>query len=214
MLDDLFLKYKSIVRQADFLFNAIQEKYPACVQCKIHCCDCCHAFFGVFPVEAAYINFHFNRSERKIKREILRGVEKTETQMLKTWDKLQVFDDKPEMKIYGLGKEKVKCPFLTDKKECILYEIRPVICRIYGVPFSMNDGKKEKVYVCPVSGFEEKVSYPTVKLDKVYHKLCQLSGELLRESGSVHQEKAVLMLPLAKVVKMPLETIIKGDFGE
>lgn len=214
MLDDIFSRYTNIVQKADVLFMAIQEKYPHSVKCRIHCCDCCYAFFGVFPIEAAYLNYHFSRSERKVKRDILRGVEKTEAQMLKAWDKLQVFDDKPQIKVYGLGKERIRCPFLTDKKECILYDKRPIICRIYGVPFSLIDGKKEQVYVCPVSGFQEKVSYPAVKLDKIYRELCKLSEELLKNSRSAHPEKAYLMLPLSKVLKMSLEAIIKGDFGE
>ncbi len=68
-------------------------------------------------------------------------------------------------------------------EECVLYENRPIICRIYGVPFSLKQGIKEKAYACGVSGFHEKVAYPTVKLDKIYQGLCQLSKELFTEAG-------------------------------
>jgi len=212
MIDDLFSRYEILARKADYLFNAIREKYPAPVKCRIHCCDCCYAFFGVFPVEAAYLNFYFNRSERRIKRDVLRRVEKAEAEMLRGWDRLRVFDDRPQMKIYGLGRQRVRCPFLMDGDECVFYEKRPIICRIYGVPFSLRDGKKEQVYVCPVSGFQEKVTYPTVKLDKIYNELCQLSEKLLKESLSTHPERAVFMLPLSMVLRLPLEAIIRGDF--
>jgi len=215
MIDELFSKYILEVRKANQLFGTIQEKYPLSVRCRIHCCDCCYAIFGVFPVEAAYINYHFNRLERKIKRDVLRRAEKAEAEMLKARDKLQqVFDKKPEMQAYGLGKQRVRCPFLTEKDECIFYESRPIICRIYGVPYSLNDGKKETSYVCGVSGFQAKVSYPTVKLYKIYGELCKLSEELFKKTGSNHLEKATFMLPLSRVLRMPLEEIIKGDFEE
>jgi Fe-S-cluster containining protein len=214
MLDDLFSKYVLETRKADHLFHTIQEKYPLSVKCRIHCCDCCHAVFGVFPIEAAYINYHFNRMERKIKRDILRKAEKADTETVKAKDKLKVFEDKPDMKVYGLGKQRVRCPLLSDREECSLYDKRPIICRIYGVPFSLKTGDKERSYVCNISGFQEKVTYPTVKLYKIYNQLCNLSEELFRRVGSTHPEKAFLMLPLSKVIRIPFETLIKGDFEE
>ncbi len=214
MLDDLFSKYVLEAQKADHLFKTIQEKYPLSVQCRMHCCDCCHAVFGVFPIEAAYINYHFNRLERKIRRDVLRRAEKAEAEILKAKDTLKVFDDKPQMKVYGLGKQRIRCPLLTDREECVLYDKRPIICRIYGVPFSLKNGDKEQAYVCAASGFQAKVTYPTVKLYKIYHELCKLSDELFKKTGSAHPEKATLMLPLSRILRMPFEAIVKGDFEE
>jgi Fe-S-cluster containining protein len=215
MIDDLFGKYLQEVRKADYLFKTIQEKYPDSVRCRIRCCDCCHAVFGVFPIEAAYINYHFNRLDRKVRRDVLRRAEKAEDEMLKAKDSLKVFEDNPKMKVFGLGKQRVRCPLLQDSEECVLYENRPIICRIYGVPYSLKQGDKEQAFVCSVSGFQEKVSYPTVKLDKIYHELCQLSKELLTEAGYLNPAaKANLMLPLSRILRMPFEAIVKGKFGE
>lgn len=214
MLDDLFSKYTFLVRKADHLFHTIQEKYPLSVRCRIRCCDCCYAIFGVFPIEAAFINYHLNRLERRMRRDILRRAEKAETEVLKAKDTLKVFEDKPDMKVYGLGKQRVRCPFLTDKKVCILYDKRPIICRVYGVPYSLKNGKKEQAYVCGISGFESKVSYPTVKLDRIYHELCQLSRKLFNESGATDLKKSTLMLPLSRILRMPFEAISKGEFEE
>lgn len=215
MLDNLFSRYENIVKKADYLFKAIQEKYPLSVRCHIHCCDCCYAIFGLFPIEAAYINYHFNRLDRKIKREVLRKAEKAEAEILKARDKLkQAFNERPEMQVYGLGKQKIRCPFLTDKDECILYEKRPIICRIYGVPYSLNDGKKDISYVCGISGFEANTSYQTVKLDKLYNELVKLSREFMANGGApiTKLHRANLMLPLPRIIRMPFEEIIKGNF--
>jgi len=213
MVEDLFSQYAIIARKADILFKTIHEKYPDSVRCRIGCCDCCHAVFGIFPVEAAFISYHFNRLERKTRRDILRKVEKAEAEMLKAKDTLKAFDDNPKMKVYGLGKQRVRCPFLSDKEECVFYEHRPIICRIYGVPYSLHKGKKEHAYVCGISGFQEKAAYPTVKLEKVYNELCKLSQELLTEGGALHPDrKAKLMMPLARILRMPYEAIIEGKF--
>jgi Fe-S-cluster containining protein len=213
MIEELFAEYETFARKADILFKTVQEKYPSSVRCRIHCCDCCHAVFGVFPIEAAFINYHFNRLERKTRRDILRRAEKAENEMLKAKDTLKVFDEDPKMKVYGLGKQRVRCPFLGDKEECVFYETRPIICRIYGVPYSLLKEKKEHAYVCNISGFEEKASYPTVKLDKIYNELCKLSEKLLTEGKTLHPDrKATLMMPLSRVLRMSFDDIVKGNF--
>jgi len=213
MIEELFSEYAILARKADILFKTVQEKYPDSVRCRIRCCDCCHAVFGVFPVEAAYIHFHFSRLERKVRRDILRRAEKGEDGILKAKDTLKVFDEDPKMKVYGLGKQRVRCPFLGEKEECVFYETRPIICRIYGVPYSLRKEKKEHAYVCSLSGFEEKASYPTVKLDKIYSELCRLSEKLLTEGKTLHPDrKANLMLPLSRILRMSFDDILSGNF--
>jgi len=215
MINDLFSQYVNVARKADILFKTIQEKYPLSVRCKIHCCDCCYAIFGVFPIEAAFINYHFTRLDRKIKRNVLRRAEKAEVEMLKAKDKMKVFENDSKMKVFGLGKQRVRCPLLQDSEECVLYEKRPIICRIYGVPYSLKKENKEISYVCGISDFQEKVTYPTVKLDNLYQELVRLSTELLTEAGYLNPAaKANLMLPLARILRMPFEDIMKGIFGE
>lgn len=213
MIEDLFSQYSLYVRKADILFKTVKEKYPDSVRCRIRCCDCCHAVFGVLPIEAAFINFHFNRLERKTRRDILRRSEKAGSEMLKAKDTLKVFEEDEKMKVYGLGKQRVRCPFLSEKEECVFYENRPIICRVYGVPYSMFDGKKHLSYVCGFSGFEAKATYPTVKLDKIYQELIRLSKELFREQGYLNPAaKAGLMLPLSRVLRMSFDDIVKGNF--
>ena len=215
MIDNLFLEYAYIARKADLLFKSIQEKYSASVKCRVRCCDCCNAIFGVFPIEAAYINYHFNRLERKVRRDALRRAEKAEAEMLKAKERLKVFEDDPKMKVFGLGKQRVRCPLLQDSEECALYENRPIICRVYGVPYTLKKENKEVSYVCGMSNFEEKASYPAVKLDNIYHKLVKLSMDMMTEAGYLNPAaKADLMLPLERVVRMPFEDIMKGNFGE
>lgn len=213
MIEDFFLQYRAIAGKADLLFRTIQEKYPMSVKCRVHCCDCCHAVFGIFPIEAAHIQHQLHKADRKIRRDVQRRAEKSEVEMLKVADTLKsAFEDNPKMQEYGLGKQRVKCPLLNEKEECVLYENRPVICRIYGVPFSMKHGDKEQSYACGISGFEAKVAYPTVKLDKIYSELYRLSKELLTAAGALHPQKADRMLSIIKVVRMPFEEIVKGEF--
>lgn len=123
---ELFGEYRIWVGKADNAFKKMREEYGYCIPCRIHCYDCCYAIFGLFLIEAVYVNYHFNSLKRRERREATIQAEKTETDLLKIKDKISVFDDDSKMKIYGLGKERVKCPLLNDQKECILYDHRPI----------------------------------------------------------------------------------------
>jgi hypothetical protein len=77
----------------------------------------------------------------------------------------------------------------------------------------LKQGKKVQSYVCNLSGFEAKATYPAVKLDTMYQELVKLSTELFAEAGYLNPAaKATLMLPLARILRMSFEDIIKGNF--
>ena len=52
--------YELLVDKADGFFLKVQQTHGACVKCEPHCSDCCHAVFGLFLIEAAYLKRHFD----------------------------------------------------------------------------------------------------------------------------------------------------------
>lgn len=206
---DLFAEYKTLVDKADMAFKKMEGEYGHLIPCRIHCCDCCYAIFGLFLIEAIFLNYFFNNLNRKERREAIIRSEKTDAKMLQVKSKLnETFPDDPRMQIYGLGKQRARCPLLDDKDECILYEHRPITCRLYGIPISI-DGKAS---VCGKTGFKKGVEYPTFDLDKVYKELYSLSKQLLQQSGCQNLGKATLLISVSKAIKTPLTNLIKEEF--
>ncbi len=201
---DLFEKYKQLVAKGDAAFETIERDYGSCIKCKPQCSDCCHAIFGLFLIEAAYIQQQFNRLDRKVRREVLSNAEKYEKALQKVEERLQAHEDDPRMKSYALSKERVRCPLLNQDEECIIYPHRPITCRVYGIPTAIQG----KARVCGKAAFERGESYPTFDLDACYKELYQLSKELLVQMGQSDMEKASLLISVAKVLKTPLEDIV------
>ncbi len=206
---DLFAEYKTLVDKADNAFKKMQQEYGQCIPCRIHCYDCCYAIFGLFLIEAIFLNYFFNNLKREKRREAIIRAEKTDAKMLQVKDRLnEAFPDDPKMQVYGLGKQRARCPLLDDKNECILYEHRPITCRLYGIPISING----KASVCGKTGFQKGVTYPTFDLDKVYKELYLLSKELLQQARCQNLGKATLLISVSKAIKTPLINLIKKDF--
>lgn len=170
-LIDLFREYEALLRWADTAFRGVQEEYPDCVRCRSNCSDCCHAFFELFQIEAVYLNYNFNRSlKRKERREATRTAEKT---MMKI-EEIKFSINKAEHQIREAAGFRVRCPLLNEKGLCILYEYRPITCRIYGIPTSINGSGT----TCGRSGFEKGKAYPTVNWDMIHAKVYAMSVRL------------------------------------
>lgn len=208
-LDVVFDKYEALVKQVDEVFETVRREHADCVKCQLECADCCHALFDLSLVEALYLNRRFiaevadgrkkevlaeaNKIDRdiyRLKRKAFKAVdsgEKTEAQVL-----------------LEMAAERVRCPLLNSEDRCELYPFRPITCRLYGIPTSI-DGRG---HTCGLSGFKEGQSYPTVNLDAVNAKLHALSQEVVDLLQSKHVKMGDLLMPLS----MALLTVFDASY--
>ena len=195
-LAPFFRNYELLVDKAESAFNSIEKEHGPSIRCELHCSDCCHAVFGLFLVEAAYIREHFDQVSQKQKLQALLIGETADRDLEKLQDKLKTFENDPHMQTYTLSRERIRCPLLDDKNECILYHRRPITCRVYGIPTKIQG----KARVCGIAGFREGKSYPVFDLDGIYRDLFVLSKEILDEAGIDNADKASLLISMSKAI--------------
>jgi hypothetical protein len=99
---------------------------------------------------------------------------------------------------------RVRCPLLNEERDCVLYNARPITCRIYGVPTKVQG----KARVCRLSGFEQNASYPAFDLDGVFRDLYDMSRELVEKAGGADPERAGLLISVSKALTTPLQSLI------
>ncbi|MDP2993370.1 MAG: YkgJ family cysteine cluster protein [Deltaproteobacteria bacterium] len=180
------------------VFQRVQETHSDCVRCQVGCTDCCYAVFELFPIEAAYLSYHFHqRLKRRERREVLRRAEKA---LLEITGIKEGIKDK-ESEVLQMAEARIRCPLLSDQGHCLLYEYRPITCRLYGIPTAIRGVG----HTCGKSGFEKGTIYPTVNLDLIHEKLFTLSVELwgahdYREAC----EEARKLVPVPLALKMNL----------
>ncbi|MEW6172483.1 MAG: YkgJ family cysteine cluster protein [Bacillota bacterium] len=199
-------EYDEMVSSADKIFEKIGQECSEYIKCRRQCSDCCHAVFGLFLVEAAYINHQFNKLSRAEREEILLRAEKADKDLQQVQARLAEHSDDPQAQAYAMARERIRCPLLNDNEECALYAFRPITCRVYGVPVA----SRGKVQTCWKSGFKKGETYPTFNLDLVYANLYQLSKDLLTSSGETDLDRASLLVSVSKSLKTPIEELISG----
>jgi Fe-S-cluster containining protein len=209
----LFDPYDNLVSKADASFQEVKAAFPECVQCAPHCADCCHAVFGLFLIEAAFLKRDFDQLTEDQRESALQRCRDADNSLEKLEERLRSFQDDPQMISYSLARARIRCPLLNEQNECILYPYRPITCRIYGVPTRIRGTP----HVCGKSGFEKGKKYPLFDLDETHRELHQLSRELLERSNVTDLERATLLFSVSKVLKTPIEdllTEIAGEAGE
>ncbi|MCM0755260.1 YkgJ family cysteine cluster protein [Desulfovibrio aminophilus] len=194
---EFFKKYEAIIGEADKVFETVKAQSGDRVRCKEGCSDCCHALFDLTLIEALYVNHHFNASYSGLERsrileradEADRAVHKFKRDMFKA---AQAGTSTADI-LREAAKSKVRCPLLNDDDLCVLYDRRPVTCRIYGVPTAIGG----EAHTCGRSGFEPGGKYPTVFLDKLQDRLYLLSHEMATAIGSRYRELGTVLVPLS-----------------
>ena len=205
----LFQRYETLVIKADEAFKKMANDYSGCVKCERHCSDCCHAVFGLFLIEAAYLKHHFDALDRKERRAATLRGNKTDKDFEELEKKIKIYKDDPQMASYSLSRARIQCPLLNNNQDCILYSHRPITCRVYGIPMAIHG----KAHVCGKADFRKGKTYPTFNLDEVQRELYLLSKELLEKTHKGDAEKASFLISVSKAIKSPIEHVIEESFG-
>jgi Fe-S-cluster containining protein len=203
-LTSFFKSYELLADRADKAFQSVMTAHRGCVKCELHCADCCHAVFGLFAIEAAYIQQHFSDLDSDLKARVLQRGKNADRQLKRLETKLAQHRDDPRMHTLIMARERIRCPLLDGSQTCVLYPYRPITCRVYGIPTAMGG----KTRVCGRTGFEPGKTYPIFDLDKVYRDLFALSQGLLEQMGDPDPERAALLVSVAKAVSTPLQALL------
>ncbi|MCA1786172.1 MAG: YkgJ family cysteine cluster protein, partial [Desulfobacteraceae bacterium] len=195
-LDKHFVKYEAVVNMVDQVFDRVKQEYPKEVFCREKCSDCCYAIFDLTLIEALYLNHKFNEKfSGKEKAELIAIADKTDRALAKmkrdAYKKVKGGADQLEI-VGKMSQERVRCPLLGENDLCLMYEYRPITCRVYGIPTSTAGAS----HICGRTNFVQGKAYPTLNMDKIYTQLQLLSAELVKDINSTNIRMHELLIPV------------------
>lgn len=194
---DFFQRYEAVTAEVDAIFTRVASEHPRLVRCGDGCSDCCLALFDITFIEGLYLNYHFNkqfsgtarselldradRADRRIQ-QIKRDAFRASRQGMRVREILDM-----------IGKSRVRCPLLSEENNCLLYDYRPVNCRLYGIP-TASEGI---AHTCTLSRFAPGIPYPTVHMEKVHDRLLLLSRELVETLPTKNEKMFDMLIPVS-----------------
>ena len=197
-LDVVFRDYETLTTRTDELFERVRAQFPAEVACTAGCSDCCHAMFDLSLVEAMALNRAFNArfgfgAARSAVLEAAGDADRAATRLKRHYFQRAKQGATDEEILHEAARDRLRCPLLGPDDRCVLYEQRPVTCRLYGVPTAIHG----KAHVCGKCGFARGGAYPTVALDRIQDKLAELSRRLAVAVGSRYRELHTVYVPVS-----------------
>ena len=209
-LKPYFEKYESLVEKSEEAFNRVKAAHTECVKCEEKCADCCFALFDLTLIEALYLHHKFNEKFKgAAKVELVEKANRADRRIYKikrdAFKELQAGRNEGEL-LAQMALERVRCPLLSEKDLCDLYDNRPLTCRFYGIPTAIGGAG----HTCGKSEFKQGEQYPTVNLDVVHNHLQQISAELLRDIKSKNIKLVDLLVPVSSVMVMDFDEVFLG----
>ncbi len=207
-LTPYFAAYKALVHIVDGVFHKVKEEFPREVFCREKCSDCCYALFDLTLVEAAYLNHEFGKKfSGDQKNQILAKADKTDRALVKlkrdAYKQVQAGADQLEI-VAKMSQERIRCPLLGENDLCIMYDQRPITCRVYGIPTSTLGAS----HICGRTNFVQGNPYPTLNMDRIYSQLQLISAQMLKGIQSKHVKMHDMLIP----VSMALTTIFTDEY--
>ncbi|MCK5836003.1 MAG: YkgJ family cysteine cluster protein [Desulfobacula sp.] len=207
-LKEHFVKYEALVQIVDAVFERVKKEYPKEVFCREKCSDCCYAIFDLTLIEALYLKDKFLKSfSGKEKNDLIEIAAKTDrvlTKMKRDAYKEVKNGVDPREIVGKMSQERVRCPLLGEDNLCVLYENRPITCRVYGIPTSTAGVS----HICGRTNFVQGQPYPTLNMDKIYTQLQLLSAQMVKAINSEKIRMHEMLIP----VSMALTTDFTEDY--
>ena len=146
-MNDLLDRYGSLLREVDGWFKRCLDRYPGQIECRNGCSECCRGLFDITLLDALYLKRGFDDLPESQKvalaRFALRRLDDlsilnsafVEPWLLNSipesdWDLLMPEDDE------------TPCLLQSDGEGCLLYEFRPMTCRLNGIPLIDVSGEE------------------------------------------------------------------------
>ncbi len=161
--------YRELVERVDAMAERVGALFAGSMSCRRGCSGCCR-HLAVFPVEAAALAA------------ALEGLPPAEREVLRRRGR-EAAPDGP-------------CPLLDGEGACLLYPVRPLICRTQGLPLligsaggaegpSAGSGSGRSIDFCPLNfaGVDTFPGEAVLDLDRLNRMLAMVNALFLQESG-------------------------------
>jgi Fe-S-cluster containining protein len=139
-------RYKDLLSHLDAWFSRCMELYPEKIACQSGCSACCRSLFDITLLDAYHLKLGFDRLPAETREMVLVKCRERLSLMCEQWpefDHPYVLNHRPEEEWEPLMPEEdeTPCVLLGEDGRCLVYDHRPMTCRLHGIPMIDSDGE-------------------------------------------------------------------------
>jgi len=132
-------EYKKLLNEIDIWFKKSISIYPDQIKCNKGCSECCRGLFDITLLDAFFIKTGFKTLPVKTRDDLINQANKIVKKTEKIWPDFAppyLLNYKPaeEWDMIMPDDDETPCIFLDKHGNCLIYNYRPMTCRLHGLP--------------------------------------------------------------------------------
>jgi Fe-S-cluster containining protein len=135
----LLSRHERLLQDLDQWFRFMRTRYASHVQCGQECALCCHGLFDLSIPDAMQVAKGFSKLPGELREGIVERASLTHCRIVERCAGITppyllhtMSEDRVDALIEVMGE--VGCPFLDGQSFCLIYDHRPIACRLEGLP--------------------------------------------------------------------------------
>lgn len=130
--------YRQLQQQYDAWFAKALRQFPEAIRCARGCAQCCRGLFDISLLDAWVLQQGFNRLPTSLKLQVQERARARLVELQQRWPELQApyfLNTLPEDSWTEMPEaDPTPCPLLSAEGLCLVYDHRPLTCRLHGLP--------------------------------------------------------------------------------
>lgn len=146
-MEALLDRYGALLGEVDTWFQRCLDRHPAHITCRNGCSECCRGLFDITLLDAAYLRRGFDRLSGPLKTQLIQAAFRRLEQLLEVnpdFVEPWLLNGIPEDDWDALMPEEdgTPCLLLSENGGCLVYDYRPMTCRLNGIPLIDISGEE------------------------------------------------------------------------
>lgn len=137
-MDDILTEYRRLLRGIDGWFAHCIEQSGDQIVCRQGCSACCRGLFEISLLDASLLQAGFAELTEPVKARVLTRARRRVADLQQRWPKFQppyILNRLPDDDWQEMPEDDMTpCPLLGADGGCLVYESRPLTCRLHGLP--------------------------------------------------------------------------------
>ncbi len=153
-MDPAVLAYRETLERLDRWFDDVAGRHPGVLPCRAGCSACCHGPFDISAADTlllraalAELPADTRRKVRTAGTEVLARIREQAPGWQPPYDLADLGEERFDSIAESLAD--APCPLLDERGACLVYESRPLVCRLIGVPMMTAEGELLE-NACPI----------------------------------------------------------------
>lgn len=145
-MNEILDRYAELLRQVDLWFGRCIQLHPEAITCRSGCSACCRGLFDITVMDALYLKRGVDAIEPELRGRIHQAADErlhALSQQFPAYIQPWFLDHLSDEECIEMMPEDdpAPCVLLSENGNCLVYDHRPMTCRLNGIPLFDSSGE-------------------------------------------------------------------------